>query len=284
MLSHLGKWEQWSEKEIELLKEHYPNTLWDEFQQILPKRTKNAIYYKGRRIGLKREVPTSQTYRSEVRERISRSRTGYIMPEEVKEKIRRTTIEKGTMPPHYPSGKNHPMYGKPKSEEHKRKISEAHKGQRLSEETKKKIGRKSTELWRNEEFVKKVIKGLNAKPNKLEQRINIILQKNFPDQFRYNGDFSTGVVLNGMIPDFVNVNGKKQVIEVFGDLYHNEKEMKKRFNESLSWKRTEFGRKAAYSQLGWDCLILWEGDIKRMKEEEIVDEIKAFSEGGGVPC
>ena len=37
------------------------------------------------------------------------------------------------------SGEKHPFYGKPRSEETKRKLSEAHKGKKLSEETKKKM-------------------------------------------------------------------------------------------------------------------------------------------------
>ena len=37
------------------------------------------------------------------------------------------------------SGEKHPLYGKPRSEETKRKLSEAHKGKKLSEETKKKM-------------------------------------------------------------------------------------------------------------------------------------------------
>lgn len=126
------------------------------------------------------------------------------------------------------------------------------------------------ELWQDPQYISRVFKGLNAKPNKLEKKVDKILQKLVPGAFRYNGDFSCGVVLAGLVPDFVNVNGKKIVIEVFGANYHDEKVMREKFKDTLSWKRTEFGRKAIYSQLGFDCIILWDYDLYKKDAEAFV--------------
>jgi very-short-patch-repair endonuclease len=105
-------------------------------------------------------------------------------------------------------------------------------------------------------------------PNKIEGKIlDLILNNSL--NFKYNGNGELGVVLGGMIPDFVNVNGKKQVIEVFGDYYHGTLERK--------WRQSELGRIMAYNSLGYKCLILWEHDINNKKPEELVSVLSNFT-------
>lgn len=135
------------------------------------------------------------------------------------------------------------------------------------------------ELWRDTAYIKRVYEGLNAKPNKLEKRVDKALQKYIPAEWRYNGDFSCGISIGGLVPDFVNVNSKKLLIEVFGNIYHDERLLKAKFKDTLAWNRTEFGRKAVYSQLGYPCLVLWESDIKKMSEEEIAEAVRDFMGG-----
>ena len=106
------------------------------------------------------------------------------------------------------------------------------------------------------------------KPTMPEQRIKAILDRHFPE-FKYNGNANLGVVLGSMIPDFVNTNGKKQVIEVFGDYYHG-----KLCN---TWKNSELGKKMAYNSIGYKCLVLWEHEIKIKTEAELVKIITHFS-------
>jgi len=107
-----------------------------------------------------------------------------------------------------------------------------------------------------------------SKPTKPEQTIIDMTNKYFP-QFKYNGGGNLGVTLAGMIPDFVNINGKKQVIEVFGDYYHTVL--------ATNWKKTELGRKMAYNSIGYDCLVFWEGEIKAKSETELVEIIRGFA-------
>lgn len=121
---------------------------------------------------------------------------------------------------------------------------------------------------------KKIIAGVHKSPTRPEREIIEILGAAFPDEFLYNGDFRQGVMLGGLIPDFVNVNGKKKVIEVFGDYWHSDELTKKR------WKGTEFGRKAIYAQLGFDCLVLWEREIKNLSSDKISKRIELFVQGG----
>ncbi len=54
------------------------------------------------------------------------------------------------------------------------------------------------------------------------------------------------------IPDFVNINGKKKVIEVFGDYHHRGQDPQYRINE--------------FKSFGWDTLVVWEHELKNMAE------------------
>lgn len=69
--------------------------------------------------------------------------------------------------------------------------------------------------------------------------------------------------------------GKKKIIEVFGEAYHDPEKA----YVAISWKQTEFGRKAIFSQLGYDTLIVWDVELKSMSEEELAKKIKDFHEG-----
>lgn len=106
------------------------------------------------------------------------------------------------------------------------------------------------------------------KPTKPEQRIiNVCKEYNLP--FKYVGDGK--FIVHGLNPDFINCNGKKQIIEVFGRYWHKER-------ENIYWKRTEFGRKAIFSQLGYETLIIWDDEIENMSNKEIAKKIKNFKE------
>jgi G:T-mismatch repair DNA endonuclease (very short patch repair protein) len=112
--------------------------------------------------------------------------------------------------------------------------------------------------------------GINKTPSQPELRITGILNKHFPE-FRYNGNGQLGVVLGGMIPDFLNVNGKKQVIEVFGDYYHG--------RICRNWKNSELGKKMAYNSLGYKCLVIWESELVSKTDVELIDTIRKFTKG-----
>lgn len=169
------------------------------------------------------------------------------------------------------AGEKHPFYGKHHTEEAKRINGEKHLGNSHSEEVKKVILEASKRNWRDPEFIKKWVKGVHAQPNKPESKVDQILQKHFPDEWKYNGDFSCGVTVDGMIPDFVNVNGKKMVIEVFGEVFHDPD---KTFRKSIPWKQQEFGRISTYSQFGYGCVIFWDYELKDDAENLIVNRLK----------
>jgi len=128
--------------------------------------------------------------------------------------------------------------------------------------------------WQDPDWIAKLMEGLQKRPTEPEQKLIDICFSHFPN-FKYNGDFSQGVVLQGLIPDFINCNGKKEVIEVFGDYWHSPKVTEN------DWKRTELGRIMAYNSLGYRCLVLWEHELKTLPEEEIVAKINKFTSARG---
>ena len=132
--------------------------------------------------------------------------------------------------------------------------------------------RVNKERWQNPEWVKKMLTALNTKPTKPEQFLSTLLSKYFP-QFEYNGNGTLGIVLGGFIPDFVNVNGKKEVIEIFGDYFHSPEVLGDR------WQGSELGRIMVFNSLGYKCLVIWENELKTKKEAEIVVLIGSFFEG-----
>ena len=156
-------------------------------------------------------------------------------------------------------GERNPNFGKHHTEKTKEDIRQAHLDY---------LKKLQTEPELLIEFRKKQQKGLHKRPTKPEQHLIDILNKHFAE-FKYNGGCSLGIVLGGLVPDFVNIDGKKQVIEVFGDYWHN--------RENMPWHQTELGRIMAYNSVGYKTLIIWEHNLKEKTEVEIVDMVKAFT-------
>jgi len=170
------------------------------------------------------------------------------------------------------------IYGKERAKEVKERNSIARKGKHYSpatefkpgykhtKEEKKEIGIRFKALWRNPKFIKKVLTARNAKPNKLELRLDRLVQQVTPS-YPYNGDFRQGISIGGRIPDFVSVNGENKCIELFGDYWHTEK--------VRCYEETEEGRIAHFKKFGWDCLVIWEHELR--EPEKVIGKIRKFT-------
>jgi len=113
------------------------------------------------------------------------------------------------------------------------------------------------------EHIANILKATQLKPTMPEKRIAGVIRKyNLP--YRYTGDGA--VIIAGMNPDFVNCNGDKIVLEIFGDYWH-------KGTMVSSWKRTELGRIMAYKQFGFECLIFWESELKRLSDAQIAERV-----------
>jgi len=85
-----------------------------------------------------------------------------------------------------------------------------------------------------------------------ELSLEIYLKRNFPGEWIYNGQNQADFIIGGKIPDFVNINGRKAVIEVFGTFFHFECEVEEKVNY--------------YKSLGYECLVIWEYDTFLVEE------------------
>lgn len=162
-------------------------------------------------------------------------------------------------------GEKSVCFGKPRSEETKRKISEAKKGVVFSEEHKRKIGianhncteekrRKLSEARKHQKFPTH-----HTKPELIFEKI--CKKDNLP--FKYTGDGSFWI--ENMNPDFVECNGKKIVVEIFGDYWHSPL-----LNRNLKEHGTLNYRKKILKKYGWKLIVFWETDLKREDAEAFV--------------
>lgn len=107
------------------------------------------------------------------------------------------------------------------------------------------------ELRKDPLFEQKRWKNLRLHPNRPEKQLQHLLDKAFPDEWRFTGDGS--LIIGGLNPDFTNCQGKKFLIELFGTHWHN--------RYGLAWHQTELGRVMAFNALGFQCLVIWEHEL-----------------------
>lgn len=105
---------------------------------------------------------------------------------------------------------------------------------------------------------------LRPEPNRIEKVLLDVLNRNCPGEWGFAGDGS--VIIGGLCPDFININGKKLVIEVFGSYWHGSRR-KLRVNQTVE------GRIAAFKAFGFNTLVLWDYEIDQLPEAELVDRI-----------
>lgn len=135
-------------------------------------------------------------------------------------------------------------------------------------DVRKKISKRLKELIRAGTFCP--ARHVHKKPSLPETRlIQIIEANNLP--FIYVGDGS--LIIRGLNPDFIESNGKKKIIEVFGRAFHDPS-YKHAFKKKIPYYQLEGGRKSIYAQLGFDCLIIWDDELN--DEGEIVKRINRF--------
>ncbi len=191
------------------------------------------------------------------------------------------------------SGENNPMYGVKMSDESRAKMSLAREGMKQSPEHRAKIAKsligntrsagtsnhntphtaeakakigqansvKMQEKWADPNFkdrrVMAIVKGNKIQPNIPELKVKAILDELYPGEWGYTGDGE--IVMGGRNPDFTNINGRKEVIEVYGTYWHRGQKPQEVI--------------AHYKQYGFRCLVIWEAELndidlvtKRIKE------------------
>lgn len=100
-----------------------------------------------------------------------------------------------------------------------------------------------------------------TRPNKLEKKLQRLLADLFPNEYRYTG--SGEVWIGKRNPDFTNVNGKKAVIELWGDYWHAGKDPE----ELIQY----------YRKYGFSCLVIWERELVDEQAASLVNKLLRFN-------
>jgi hypothetical protein len=245
---------------------HHPDEVKNKISETLKEGYKSGKY---------KPTMKGKHHTDKTRKKMSEQRTKEKHPlwgkhhsEETKKKMSLKRIGRFT-------GKNSSWYGKHLSDETKRKLSIANSGKNsynygkhFSSEHRHKQSISALRNWKDEDIAKKRIKSFGLKPNGLELYLDYLLQNYFPDEWKYVGDGQ--VVINGLCPDFINVNGKKKIIELFGHFWHEGKLA----NKGVSEHRTEAGKKKVFGEYGYDTLVIWDDEL--VDESRIIKKVNNF--------
>lgn len=143
------------------------------------------------------------------------------------------------------------------------------------EENKELTGRISRDFWKSEgneeekqERIRKILQNAEKTNNGktyTEGLLEVLLEEWFPGEWRYNDQ--CWFVLGRRAPDFVNINGQKKLIEIFGEYWHEEEEIEERIQY--------------FRQFGFETLVLWDSQVWGSEGQA---RIKSFcSREGGAP-
>ena len=170
-------------------------------------------------------------------------------------------------------GSNNGMSGKRHSEKTRRKMNISHGGEGIFKHERLphcidcgvKLGDyrskrckscRAKEQHRNNEF------NYNRTPNKPEKSLNKLLNKILPKEYKYTGN--NEIIIGTFNPDFINVNGQKKIIELYGDYWHNLPNNIKRNKRRIK----------TYKKYGYKTLIIWEYELKNL--DKVKEKILKF--------
>ncbi len=122
-------------------------------------------------------------------------------------------------------------------------------------------------LWRDPDYAKRATLNWNKHPNRSEKQLGKILNKHFPNEWRFVGGGE--VAIGGHLPDYINTNGKKVVIEMFVLYWHDP--------ETYPERLTEEELIVHYLSYGFTCLVFWE-DVVWDDENLIIAKIRSLVE------
>ena len=200
----------------------------------------------------------------ETRRRMSITHKGMHLPEWIREKIRIAKI------------------GKERSEETRKKISDGRKGKYCGKDNSNWRGGRIQRICKGcgkefnaSRFEVKRGYGLYCSRSCARQHIKIPKHHTKPERifedickknnlpFKYTGDGTFWI--HNINPDFIESNGKKVVVEVFGDYWHSPL-----LNYNLKEDRTLTYRRRIFKKYGFKLIVFWETDLLREDAEAFI--------------
>jgi len=134
-----------------------------------------------------------------------------------------------------------------------------HLGKKATPQSKKNMSDGQKEYHKKNPDALKRMLSFNS-PNKSELQLLSILNNLYPNEWKFVGNGS--FVINGKCPDFINCNGKKLIIELFGERWHDKDE--------------EEPRKEIFKQYGYETLIIWAKELRHL--EILINKLNLFME------
>lgn len=134
-----------------------------------------------------------------------------------------------------------------------------------TKERREEASKRMKELWADPVWHKAASKRMRAghnrgtEPNKKETKLLGILEFLQPGDWKYVGDGS--VIFGTKNPDFININGKKQIIELYGDYWHKGQDPQDRID--------------IFEPFGFSTLVIWERELKHIPK--LIGRIQEFT-------
>jgi len=204
------------------------------------KKMSDNAHWKGRHLPLKIRNRVSEVQR----ERLSDPRNHYLFGKHPSLK----TLEKMSKAS---EGSNNSMFGRTGS-------SSPWWGRFHSPETLEKMSQRSSELWKDPKYAKSVF--AHRSPNNKELECFGIIDSTVPKDFKFVGNGQ--VTFGGKCPDFMNVNGKKLLIEFNGEYWHKGENTRTRARH--------------FAKYGYRTLFIWQRELKN--PEKLKRKILKFVE------
>ncbi len=150
-----------------------------------------------------------------------------------------------------------------KEENRRRMMGNQHSlGQIHTKERRRRMIRGLKKLWQDPAYVEKHLRilfaSMHLRPTKPERRLRNRLSHLFPGEYKYVGDGNT--FIGRKCPDFININGQKEVIEMFGDYWHSKKVT------GRTKRQEENQRIKCFAKYGFKTLIVWESELKNISK------------------
>lgn len=192
-------------------------------QETRQKMSKSHADFRG-----ERNPYYGKTHSSEVRQKISASRVG--RGHKQTETTRRLISQSN-------SGIGNPFYGKKHTEETLSRLRDA-----------------SLQKWSDPKYVAKIRHGRCLQANKIETRLQEIIDDlSIPYKYVGDGQFLIG----SKMPDFVNIDGQKKIIELLGCYWHGCIQCYPNTKH-----HNDFGeREQLFKSFGYQTLGIWEHEF-----------------------
>lgn len=208
----------------------------------------------------------------EIKQRMIKGKLGHTVNQETKDKISQSVSQSYIDNPNLIQTRINQMQGKKRnwspSKEQINSIKRSLTGIKKTPEHKERTRQAAIKSWQNPEIrdrmfkaiprgdshymkdeknLKRWLKAIHAKPNKVERKLNLIIQSIKRHEFALNVRGNI-MILGGKVPDFCNINGRKLLIELYGNYFHKGENPEHRINY--------------FKKFGYDTLIIWENELK----------------------